>query len=89
MKIVRLNGRYRQYRDHRHTVALRFDSWTDQAARIEILCRNRLGSGGWVPSSHWYSYYGHRPDTNSPRPYWITFRYEPDLTLILLSANTG
>jgi len=89
MKIVKLNGRYRQYRENRHTVALRFDCWTEEASMYERVCSQRLpGPGnGWQRHGQWYSYYGSRPNTNSSRPYWITFRNEQDLTLVLLSIK--
>ena len=93
MKIVKLNGRYKQYRENRHTVALRFESYTKEVSMVERICRERLpGLGnGWLRHGGWYSYYGDRPRSRwgvqNPRPYWITFRNEKDLTLVLLSAD--
>lgn len=89
MKIVKLNGRFKQYRENRHTIALRFESHTKDANAIERICRERLpGPGnGWLRHGDWYSYYGDRPNGYSPRPYWITFRNEQDLTLVLLSVK--
>lgn len=89
MKIVKLNGRFKQYRENRHTVALRFDGWTKEANMYERVCRERLPKpgNGWLRHGEWYSYYGAPSNSNSPRPYWITFRNEQDLTLVLLSIK--
>jgi hypothetical protein len=49
-----------------------------------------LQGGGWLREHDWYSYYGERNsryDRDIGRPYWITFRRESDLTLVLLSAD--
>jgi hypothetical protein len=76
------------FREHGHTVALRFSSWSRLITPCEKVCRDRLGSEGWWPSnSQWYTYFGDRNGCNTSRPYWITFRNESDLTLVLLSAN--
>jgi hypothetical protein len=87
MKIVKLNRRFRQFRDHGHVVALRFGGWNNQATLIEKVCRNRLKGGGWLRDHDWYSYYGDRNSRYDTRPYWITFRNEADLTLVLLCAD--
>ena len=90
MKIVQLNRRFRQHRDHGHTIALRFDHGGYSDIRtIEQLCCSRLGFGGWLREHDWYSYYGQRSGRvrDHNRPYWITFRRESDLTLVLLAAD--
>jgi len=86
MKIVKLNRRFKQFRKNGHTVALRFDGWDAKVIEIESVCRARLGSG-WRSVDNWYSYYGARSARFSSRPFWITFRNETDLTLVLLSCN--
>lgn len=85
MKTVKLNGRFRMYREHGHTVALRFKSWTTDVSRYESACRRHLGSD-WAKTS-WFSYFGARNGRSDSRPFWITFRNEADLTLVLLSAG--
>lgn len=91
MKIVKLNRRFRQFREHGHTVALQFYSGYDDRVRIiEKVCRKKLKGGGWLREHDWYSYFGtrnSRHDRDAFRPYWITFRRETDLTLVLLSAD--
>lgn len=87
MKTVKLDRRFRQLKEHGHTVALRFDTWEIGAQRIESQCRQRLGGSGWHRSAAWTSYYGSASKRTGHRPFWITFRNESDLTLVLLSVD--
>lgn len=88
MKIVKLNRRFKQYKEHGHTIALKFSNgYSKDAGRIEKVCRDRFDSAGWMPEHDWYHYYGSRSGRYDVRPYWITFRNEADLTLVLLSSD--
>jgi len=88
MKVVKLNRRFRQFKEHGHTVALKFPHGiTSDAQAIHKVCSRKLKGNGWDRSDTWYSYYGDRPRRDAVRPYWITFRNEADLTMILLSAT--
>jgi hypothetical protein len=88
MKVVKLNRRFRQFKEAGHTVALRFEhGHTPDSIAIERACRDRLKENGWNRNHSWYTYYGDRPSRDAVRPYWITFRNEADLTLVLLSAD--
>lgn len=87
MKIVKLNRRFRQFKEQGHVVALRFHSgYGDQVRAVERVCREKLRGGGWLREHDWYAYYGKSKD-GLARSYWITFRRESDLTLVLLSVN--
>lgn len=88
MKIVKLNRRYKQFKEHGHTIALRFESYVPQTIAVyEKVCRARLTGHGYNRDADWCGHFGHAPNRNSPRPYWITFRNEMDLTLVLLSVD--
>lgn len=88
MKTVKLNRRFRQFKEYGHIVALRFDFRNNKAVKIEKVCREKLKGHGWLPDHNWYCYWGnYRFGNPHPRPYWITFRNEADLTLVLLSVN--
>jgi hypothetical protein len=88
MKIVKLNRRFRQFKEHGHTIAFRFaEGHSNKSIAIERACRERLKDNGWSRNHAWYSYYGERSNRNSVRPFWITFRNEADATLVLLSAD--
>jgi hypothetical protein len=85
MKVVKLNRRFRQFKEHGHTVGLRFPSYTESAP-YETATKKKLGDGGWQRHDLWYSYFGHGR-VDGYRPYWITFRNEADATLVVLSTN--
>lgn len=87
MKVVKLNRRFKQFREAGHTVALRFGSYSKKAGQYEQICRERLGGSAWNREGDWCSYFGSRNGHTDVRPYWITFRNEADLTLVLLSAD--
>ena len=88
MKIVKLNRRHKQFKDHGHTVALRFESYVPKKVyAYEKVCRERLHGHGYNREADWWAGFGHAINSNSYRPYWITFRNEADLTLVLLSAD--
>jgi hypothetical protein len=85
MKVVKLNRRFRQFKEHGHTIALRFTDWAE-AMPYEKIIQARLGVS-WQRHDSWYSYFGNRSNLYVLRPYWITFRNEAELTLVLLSAD--
>lgn len=89
MKIVKLNRRFRQFKEHGHTIALKFPhGYTKDAGRIEKICKDCLEGAGWMRDGSWCHYYGERSSRDvAVRPYWITFRSEADATLVLLSAD--
>jgi hypothetical protein len=87
MKVVKLNRRFRMFKEHGHTVALRFSTYGIKSQTCENVCKKKLGGSGWNPDRGWYSYFGSRNGRHDSRPYWITFRSEADATLVLLSAN--
>lgn len=86
MKIVKLNRRFRRFKEAGHAVALRFDCWGSSAVAVEQMCRDRLGSM-FDNGARWEGYFGQGNRLYSQRPYWISFRNEKDLTLVLLCAN--
>ena len=86
MKIVKLDRRFKQYQTG-HVVALRFPSMNSKSITIEKLCKDRLGGHGRDRSGDWCSYFGARNGHSDRRTYWIAFRRESDLTMVLLSAD--
>jgi hypothetical protein len=87
MKVVKLNRRFNQFREHGHTVALRFDHWSAKVSAVERLVEQRIGGKSWNRSGDWSSYFGASNGHSDRKPFWITFRRESDLTLVLLSMN--
>ena len=87
MKVVKLNRRFRQFKEHGHTVGLKFRRWPE-AAPYETAAKKKLGDGGRLGRPNlWYSYFGNRRSPAVNRPYWITFRNESDATLVVLSTS--
>jgi len=87
MKLVKLNRRFKVFKEHGHTVALRFTVYGAKSQAYEKVCKSKLGGEGWNPQRGWYSYFGTRGGRDSARPFWISFRNEADATLVLLSAD--
>jgi hypothetical protein len=86
MKVVKLNRRFKQYKNHGHVIAVRCKSWLEEGVPLENICCAKLGAQGYMPSNDWHSYFG-KANGHGRRPFWITFRRESDLTLVLLSAS--
>jgi hypothetical protein len=87
MKIIKLNRRFKQFKENNHVIAVRFDHWNNQAQLIETTANRVLRCGGWDRKADWYSYFGTARDSRSTRPYFITFRNEADLTMVMLKAD--
>lgn len=87
MKVVKLNRRYKMFKEHGHTIALRFNEFNRNAVVIEDICKAKFKTSKWNAQGPWHGRFGSRPDSFSPRPYWISFRDEADLTFVLLSAD--
>ena len=86
MKVVKLDRRFRQFKQHGHVIAVRCDSWLGEGVALEKICNAKLEGQGYMPDNDWHAYFG--KDNGRPnRPFWISFRRETDLTLVLLSAN--
>ena len=88
MKIIKLNKRYKAFKEYGHTMALRFDSYQRAIAYYENACYAKLGSRHH-PHPEWNAEFG-SPNYKSrwsSRPYYISFRNPEDLTLILLSVG--
>ena len=88
MKVVRLNRRYKMFKDHGHVIGLRFPGWDKDASNMERLCNAKLGSK-WGQYPTWSGHFGspNYTDGSGRKTYWITFRDELDLTLILLAQS--
>ena len=88
MKVVKLNRRYKAFKEKGHTMGLRFKTCSKEVLELETQCHLRFGSR-WSKNASWGSQFG-SPDPNyhGYRPYWLTFKNEADLTLLLLTLDT-
>ena len=93
MKIVKLDRRYKQFKEHGHTVGIMFDRYTNESRDVEDACREIFNTSSWDRSGPWCGYFGsyrkrERDEWNGGfRQYWITFKDESAVSLILLKMN--
>ncbi len=86
IKIVKLNRRYKLYKENACTHAIRFDGWNSEAGKLESFFRERYGSeyayntyGAW--KSHWGKSTGH-----GPRPYYVGVKDEQMIFMAKLAG---
>ena len=84
MKFIKLNRRFNQFKEARHTVCFRFDSYSNQSIDVEQALRSLTNTGGWEKNGEWYGYFG---KGRSPRPYFITVRDEALASMVLLKIS--
>lgn len=88
MKIVKLDRRHRATNDG-FTYALRFSEFTASVCLVEQYLTNMYPrSMRRRNAGRWYSEFGYRIRGQSVSPFWIYFKKEEDITLVLL-ANPG
>jgi len=89
MKVIKLNRRYKLFKEHGYQAGLRFDAWGNRACLMEMACRERLGHSYsfYQAGSDWCGYFGKSPDGIKSTPYFIMFRRESDLSFMLLCAD--
>lgn len=84
MKLFKLNRRYTQFK-HGHTVGFRFDSWSEEAHKVERIVSDLTGTrNGYDRKNSWYSYFGHTSKISGSKPYFITMRDESLPSAVLL-----
>jgi hypothetical protein len=55
MKVIKLNRRYKVFKEHGHEVAVKFRSYNAKASPLERVCRDRLGDNVmWNKNGTWY-----------------------------------
>lgn len=92
MKIIKVTRNFITHKKYGHTVGLKFVSFWDtygHASRVEKLCERLLGSRSGrnydYGNGRWSGYFGSNMNEYGHRSYYITFRDQKDLTLILLA----
>jgi hypothetical protein len=91
MKVVKLDRRFRSFREYGHTMAVKFNYYNDLARHAEDTARELLGSQYGVAReplySRWRAYFGKTPKDASRMTYWISFRDESAVTMLLLKLD--
>lgn len=87
-KVIKLNGRYKLYKENGCTHAIRFSSWSTQAGRVEEFLRERYGSEySWNQKPYmWKTHWGKTNSSDGYRPYYIGVK---DEEMIFLAQLTG
>jgi hypothetical protein len=77
VKVIKLNRRFKLYKEHGFTHAIRFNSWASEAGKVEKFFRERYGGEySWNGKSYmWRTHWG-KPCKHTPRPYMIGVRDE-------------
>lgn len=85
MKLVKLNRRYKAFKEYGHRWAFRFDSYDPKVVGpVERIFQDMHGSQYmWHRQTVWRATFG-SPTRNGPRPYWVSFTNEQDATVVLL-----
>ena len=87
MKVVKLNRRYKAFKNYGHTYAFRFDVWSRESGLVEDIMSTMLGSQYTGNFHNWRATFSERPQSNMPRPYFISFRDESIISLVLLKME--
>lgn len=87
MKVVKLNKRWRQFKEHHHVAVLRFNRWSDDARAYEQAFKELTQTSGWDKDGLWYAYFGKPSGRSGSKPYFITVRDENLITLALLKVG--
>jgi hypothetical protein len=83
-KIVKLNKTHQlDVRQAGFTHAIRFSNvYSEETIKIEQAARKLFGGMGWNLEKRWYTRIGR--SAYAGRPYWLYFRSESDITMLLL-----
>ena len=88
IKVIKLNGRYKLYKEYGMKHAIRFNSWDQHAGRVESFMRKNFGSEwtwGNNYQTQWKTHWS-KPTGNNPRPFFIGVRDEEMLFVLRLAG---
>ena len=93
MKLVKLNRRYKAFKDYGHKWAFRWNSYEPKSvAKVEKIMQDMHGSQYFLHrgTQLWRGNFGHASAKNGGlRPYWVSFTDEADATMILLQLDAN
>ena len=90
MKVIKLNRRFKVFKEHGHEVAVKFGSYNSKASPLEKVCRSRLSPYHLKnKNGTWYGWFGKKRSGMHHTPYFISFRKESDLTFVLMCLTTN
>lgn len=88
MKLVKLNRRYKAFKEYGHNWAFRFNGYDPGVImKVERIFHNMHGSQyTYRGPTQWRACFG-SPSKYGPRPYWVSFKNESDATVVLLALE--
>lgn len=91
MKIIKLSNRFNAKKKYGYEIGVKFNSYWDNGSEMEHACRNVLGNSPYFKTKHnlpWYAQTGLKRDPKTEMyPYWIYFKKESYLTMVLLKLE--
>lgn len=85
-KVIKLNWRFKLYKEHGMTHAIRFNTWDVNVGQVQLFMREHFGSE-WVRGNNrqWKTHWG-TSVRNNPRPYFIGVRDEEMIFTVRLAG---
>jgi len=87
-KVIRLNSRFKLYKEHRFEHAIRFSHWDPKIGKVETFLRENFGPEyvwGYNTQTQWKTHWG-KTSRNNPRPYFIGVRSEDMIFMARLAG---
>ena len=89
MKLIKLNRRYKAFKEHGHRWAFQWDSYDAKTCiQVERIFQDLHGSQYSRKTGPWRSNFGHWYKNRTARPFWVTFINEQDASLVLLRMKS-
>ena len=88
VKVIRLNRRYKLYKEYGLEHAIRFSRWTSEINRVESFMRETFGPEyvwGHNSQTQWKTHWS-KPSGNNPRTYFIGVRDEEMIFIARLAG---
>ena len=88
MKFIKLDRRYKVYKEHNHTCAFLFEEWSKDSEKLERIFEKTYGSQYcWAlktPFLKWKAAFIRSTPSNKPFRYMISMKSEDMATFVLL-----
>ena len=88
VKVIKLNNRFKLYKEYRMEHAIRFRTWDSSVTKVELFRREHFGPEyvwGHNTQTQWKTHWG-KPNRNMPRPYFIGVRSEDMIFMARLAG---
>ena len=86
MKLIKLNHRYKAFKEHRHKWAFWFKMYSKESAKVERAFSNAYGSK-YERNAQWHAAFASRSKATGIKPFYVSFADEQMATMILLQLE--